>query len=112
MEDDYNAVMSKRTDEELEVILTIERTQYKPEAIEAAENEIKKRKIILPKVAKSEAVKTTKKQSSEELLQELLQVNKENKLHTEQILKNVKFFFWMTMISIIGSVIMSLWALV
>jgi hypothetical protein len=111
MKDDYNKVMSQRTNEELEIILTTQRSQYKPEAISAAEKEIEKRNIIPSKTVNIDSTKPKKTETNEALLKELLIVNKENKKHTEQILKNVKFFFWITMISIIGTVIMTMMTL-
>ena len=47
MEKEIRKVMSERTDEELEIILTTDRKSYNPEAIQAAEEEIKKRNIII-----------------------------------------------------------------
>jgi len=45
MENEFTKVMSERTDDELIEIITIERKSYNQLAIEAAESEIKKRKI-------------------------------------------------------------------
>ncbi len=45
MENEFQKVMSQRTDEELIKILTVERGKYNPLAIEAAESEVKKRNI-------------------------------------------------------------------
>jgi len=45
MENNFEKVMSERTDEELIKIVTIEREDYQPLAIETAENEIKNRKL-------------------------------------------------------------------
>lgn len=45
MDADYKDVMSKRTDEELIKIVTLDRDGYQPLAIEAADEEIKKRNI-------------------------------------------------------------------
>ena len=45
MENEFREVMSQRTDEELVKILTVERGKYNPIAIEAAEDEVKKRNI-------------------------------------------------------------------
>ena len=111
MKDDYNKVMSERTDEELEIILSTERSHYKPEAITAAEKEIEKRNIILSKSVNIKSAKPKTPESSETLLKELILVNMENKKHTEQILKNMKFFFWITMASIIGTIIMTIMTL-
>lgn len=45
MENEFEKVMSERTDEELIKIITVERERYNPTAIEAADAEIKKRHI-------------------------------------------------------------------
>ena len=45
MEYEFKKVMSQRTDKELIKIVTTERGDYRPEAIEAAESEIEQRKI-------------------------------------------------------------------
>ena len=49
MNNEFTKVMSERTDEELVKIVTLERESYRPTAIEAAENEIKNRKIDISK---------------------------------------------------------------
>ena len=45
MENEFTQVMSERTDEELIKIVTVERQNYQPLAVEAAEREIEKRNI-------------------------------------------------------------------
>ncbi|WP_131538857.1 RDD family protein [Pedobacter nototheniae] len=50
MASDFKDIMSKRTDEELVNILTINRQDYQPFAIEAAEEEIKTRNIGAEKI--------------------------------------------------------------
>lgn len=45
MNSDFKSVMSKRTDDELIKIVTVNRDGYQPLAVEAAEEEIKKRNI-------------------------------------------------------------------
>lgn len=45
MNSDFKEVMSKRTDEDLIKIVTVDRNDYQPLAVEAAEEEIKKRNI-------------------------------------------------------------------
>jgi len=55
MTTDFKDVMSQRTDEELIKIVTIQRDDYQPLAVEAAEEEIKKRGIDTTKV---EEIKT------------------------------------------------------
>lgn len=56
METDYNEVMSKRTNEELFKILTREKDQYQPEAIEAARNEFEKRGLNLSDFLKASTI--------------------------------------------------------
>ena len=55
MTTDFKEVMSQRTDEELVKIVTIQRDDYQPMAVEAAEEEIKKRGID---TTKAEEIKT------------------------------------------------------
>lgn len=47
MEMDFTSVMSKRTDEDLIKIVTVQRSDYQPEAVAAAEKEIRLRNISL-----------------------------------------------------------------
>jgi len=47
MSTDFKLVMSERTDEELVRIVTLQRGEYQPEAVEAAEEEIKIRGISM-----------------------------------------------------------------
>lgn len=56
--------MSKRTNEELVKILTVDRTSYQPAAIEAAEKEIEKRNIDNSKIKElqSSVIKTAEEQ--------------------------------------------------
>jgi len=63
MNEDFKDVMSKRTDEELIKIVTIDRNDYQPMAVIVAEEEIKKRNIDYAKV---EQVKTELKTKIEE----------------------------------------------
>jgi uncharacterized RDD family membrane protein YckC len=63
MTTDFKDVMSKRTDEELIKIVTIQRTDYQLMAVEAAEEEIKKRGIDTTKV---EEIKTELEDKIEE----------------------------------------------
>ncbi len=49
MENEFKEVMSQRTDEELIEIVTIEKENYNPVAVQAAEIEIKKRKLDVSK---------------------------------------------------------------
>jgi uncharacterized RDD family membrane protein YckC len=50
MNTDFKSIMSKRTDEELIKIVTVDRNGYQPSAIEAAEQEITKRNIDATKI--------------------------------------------------------------
>ena len=52
MNSDFKDVMSKRTDEELIKIVTVDRNKYQPLAIESAEEEIKNRNIDNAKIEK------------------------------------------------------------
>lgn len=63
MTTDFKDVMSQRTDEELIKIVTIQRDDYQPLAVEAAEKEIKKRGIDTTKV---EEIKTDLEEKIEE----------------------------------------------
>ena len=70
---DFNEVMSKHADDELIKIVTIDKNKYQPLAIEAAEEEIKKRNID---TTKFEQVKVTlTAQSTEEKEFEAKKVN-------------------------------------
>ena len=60
MNSDFKDVMSKRTDEELIKIVTVDRNKYQPLAIESAEEEIKNRNIDNAKIDKVNAELTTK----------------------------------------------------
>jgi uncharacterized RDD family membrane protein YckC len=61
MENEFAKVMSERTDEELIKIVTVERENYNPTAIEAAEVEVEKRKIETTKFAEIKEKATTEK---------------------------------------------------
>lgn len=63
MTTDFKDVMSQRTDEELIKIVTIQRDDYQPIAVETAEEEIKKRGIDTTKV---EEIKTDLEEKIEE----------------------------------------------
>ena len=75
MNDNFEDVMSKRTDDELTKIISSQRGDYQPEAVEAAEREIEKRHSI-----KVEIIASLKEQTVDELLEVLKfeQVGKEN----------------------------------
>ena len=64
MTTDFKNVMSQRTDEELIRIVTVQRDDYQPMAVVAAEDEIQKRGIDLTKI---EEVKTDLEARIEEL---------------------------------------------
>jgi uncharacterized RDD family membrane protein YckC len=55
MENDFKDVMSKRTDEQLIKIVTVERSDYQSLAIDAAEEEIRKRNIDVTKIEQVKA---------------------------------------------------------
>ena len=55
MSTDFKDVMSKRTDEELIKIVTVDRNGYQPLAVAAAEEEIKNRNIDIEKVEQVES---------------------------------------------------------
>ena len=60
MNTNFKDAMSKRTDEELIKIVTIDRNKYQPLAIEAAEQEIKNRNIDTSKIVEVKADLTAK----------------------------------------------------
>lgn len=60
MTTDFKDIMSKRTDEELIKIVTVDRDGYQPLAVEAAEEEIKKRNIHTTKIEQVKIDLTTK----------------------------------------------------
>ena len=65
MENEFEQVMSQRTDEELIKIITVDKADYQPAAVEAAEKEIEKRQInietITEKVKEEHAQEEIKK---------------------------------------------------
>lgn len=65
MENEFQEVMSQRTDEELIKIVTVERGKYNPTAIEAAESEVKKRNIDTGKFAEIKEKATIEKEKKE-----------------------------------------------
>jgi hypothetical protein len=60
MENEFSEVMSKRTDEELIKIVTIDKEGYQPLAVVAAEEEIKKRGIDSQKIEEQKVILTSK----------------------------------------------------
>ena len=70
---DFNEVMSKHADDELIKIVTIDKNKYQPLAIEAAEEEIKKRNIDTTKFEQVKVTITAK--SAEEKEFEAKKVN-------------------------------------
>jgi hypothetical protein len=66
MNTDFKNVMSKRTDEELIKIVTVDRNKYQPLAIETAEEEIKNRNIDTSKIEEVKAELTTKVEEQKE----------------------------------------------
>lgn len=67
MNKDFKDVMSKRTDKELIKIVTVDRNGYQPLALEAAEEEIKKRNIDSQKIEQLSNELTAKKQEKEKV---------------------------------------------
>lgn len=65
---DFKDVMSKRTNEELIKIVTVDRNGYQPSAIEAAEEEIKKRNIDTNKIEQIKVELTTKIEEQKEFV--------------------------------------------
>jgi uncharacterized RDD family membrane protein YckC len=63
---DFKDVMSKRTEEELIKIVTIDRNKYQPLAIECAEQEIKIRNIDVSKIEEVKAKLTTRNEELKE----------------------------------------------
>ncbi len=66
MNTDFKDVMSKRTDEDLIKIVTVDRDGYQPLAVEAAEQEIKNRNIDTKKIEQVEADLTNKIEEQKE----------------------------------------------
>lgn len=67
MNTDFKEAMSKRTDEDLIKIVTVDRGRYQPLAVEAAEEEIKKRKIDTTKIEQVKVDLTAKIEKQKEL---------------------------------------------
>jgi hypothetical protein len=66
MNTDFKDVTSKRTDDELIKIVTIDKGKYQPLAIEVAEEEIKKRNIDTTKIEQVKVDLTAKITEQEE----------------------------------------------
>lgn len=66
MNTDFKDVISKRTDEELIKIVTVDRDGYQPLAVEAAEQEIKNRNIDTTKIEQVKADLATKIEEQKE----------------------------------------------
>jgi uncharacterized RDD family membrane protein YckC len=67
MNTDFKEVMSKRTDEDLIKIVTVDRGRYQALAVEAAKEEIKKRKIDTTKIEQVKVDLTAKFEKQKEL---------------------------------------------
>src|SRR5680860_507926 len=67
MENEFKEVMSKRTDEELIKIVTIQKGDYNPEAVKAAELEIEIRNIHTGKFSEIKENVTAEKQQEEKV---------------------------------------------
>jgi uncharacterized RDD family membrane protein YckC len=68
MENEFAKAMSKRTDEELIKIVTVERGSYNPNAIEAAEAEVEKRNIDTSEFEKIREQATAEKEQKEKVV--------------------------------------------
>ncbi len=66
MNTDFKSVMSKQTDEDLIKIVTVDRNSYQPLAIDAAEEEIKKRNIDTTKIERVKVDLTAKIEEQKE----------------------------------------------
>ena len=67
MENEFEKVMSERTDEELIKIVTVERGSYNPTAIEAADSEIEKRNIDTSEFEKVREKATIEKEQKQKV---------------------------------------------
>lgn len=67
MENEFQEVMSQRTDEELIKIVTVERGKYNLSAIEAADSEVEKRNIDTSKFAEIKEKATIEKEKKEKV---------------------------------------------
>ncbi len=96
MENSFTDIMSKRTDEELINVVTVDRDGYQPTVIEAAEKEIEKRNIDVKRIDELRAV-------SSKLADEQKQIE------NNQVSSLIRFlhfvidtFAWLIVASIIG----------
>jgi uncharacterized RDD family membrane protein YckC len=67
MENEFKEVMSNRTDEELIKIVTTQRDDYNPIAVEAAEIEVEKRNIDTSKFEEIKQIATVEKKQKEKV---------------------------------------------
>jgi uncharacterized RDD family membrane protein YckC len=99
MENNFKEVMFQRTDEELIKIVTIERDDYNPTAVEAAESEISKRNINAGKFEEIKEIATAEK-------------NQKEKVESNVVGSGIRFinfiidfFVWLILASIISFII-------
>jgi uncharacterized RDD family membrane protein YckC len=96
MENNFTEIMSKRTNEELVKIVTVDRDGYQSTAIEAAEKEIEKRNIDVQKIDELKTVIT-------KLADEQKQIDsKKVNLPTRFLHFVIDTFAWLILITIIG----------
>ncbi|AYN67483.1 RDD family protein [Euzebyella marina] len=77
MENEFTEVMSERTDDELIIIVTVERVNYNPIAIKAADVEVEKRNINTSKFEKIRDKAIVEKELKEKISS--LSANKKNR---------------------------------
>ena len=106
MENEYHIAMSKMTDEQLKDVLTVERNEYKSEAIEAAIKEAETRNL---NITIENIHETEKTYTDNELLIMLTKLTEEQKHLSEKILWACNFFVSLTIISIIVMIAISLY---
>ena len=86
---DFTEVMAKRTDEELIIIVSVDKTDYQPLAVVAAEGEIKKRNIDKTKI---EQIIKEESRAREQKAKEMMQEEK-NKKQSRKIQLIIWFIF-------------------
>ncbi len=99
MENRFTQVMSERTDEELIKIVSIDRKQYQPKAIEAAELEIEKRKIDANKIEQMKKETAAEKLKYEEVNSNTVGVG------TRFLNFIIDLFVWFILVTIISLII-------
>ena len=99
MENRFTQIMSERSDEELIKIVSIDRKKYQPEAIEAAELEIEKRKIDTNKIEQIKKETTTEKLKNEKVNSNTVGAG------TRFLNFIIDLFIWSILVMIIGFII-------